>query len=303
MRYRLSQFVTWPVLSVLLGLALLAAVALKGQEVATSELLENSLLSSRWFLMLVVEWEFFFALWLVGGFFGLYPQATRWVALLYFFALFVVAVDSVLKGLPSCPCMGKAVVPPWIIVFFDLTVLVLLSVTPVPSLAGEAVQRHRWIGLAVAFGVFGLLSLITMGDYSTAHAVPTIRKDGRLFVSVVKLQRIRPTTEELLALLRNATGLNLRADERLQERQPDYGVLDLKAVQPWLVMELLAHRQTIPARWKKVGDGYVLVPAARFGKSRLFWFSGVILLPLSMIGLRWRDVVRERKKTLSGRCP
>lgn len=80
MRYRLGQFVTWPVLSMFLGLVLLAAVALKGHEVATSELPENSLLSSRSFLMLVVEWEIFFALWLLGGF---YPRTTRWVALLY----------------------------------------------------------------------------------------------------------------------------------------------------------------------------------------------------------------------------
>ncbi|MHB1421974.1 MAG: hypothetical protein ACYC3I_02020 [Gemmataceae bacterium] len=36
----------------MLGLALLAAVALKGHELAAEELLEDSLLTSRWFLML-----------------------------------------------------------------------------------------------------------------------------------------------------------------------------------------------------------------------------------------------------------
>jgi len=43
-----------------------------------------------------------------------------------------------------------------------------------------------------------------------------------------------------------------------------------------------------------------MVPAAQFGKGRSFWLGGGILLALSMIGLRWRDVVQEWKKALSG---
>lgn len=294
------QLASWQVLSVILGLVLLVAAALKGHELATEELLENSLLSSRWFLMLAVEWEIAFALWLLGGFSRFYPRTTCWIALLYFFALFVVATDSVLKGRPTCPCFGRAIVPPWIAAAFDLAALFLLALAPVSVVACEAEKIPRWLGLAIAFGVFGLVSLITMKDYSTSHVVPTLRRDGRLFVGVLAVQRVRPTTEELIALLQKASGVSLTVDQRLQEHQPDYGVLDLKAVQPWVVMELLVQRQTLPARWKKVGDRYVLVPAAWFGKSRFFWFGSAALLASAMLGLRWRDAVQGRKRTLSG---
>lgn len=300
MRYSWHHLVSWPILSGVLGLVLLAAVALKGHELATTELLENGLLSSRWFLVLVAEWEIFFALWLLGGFYRGCPQATHWVALLYFFVLFVVAMDSVLKGRPSCPCFGKAIVPPWIAAAFDLTVLFLLAAGPLPPVSGRKQQHKQLFGLAGIFAVFGLLGLVTMIDYSTSGVVPSLRKDVRLFTGVMSVQRVRPTTEEFLDLLRSAPSLNLTVDERLLNYQPDYGAWDLKKIQPWTVMELLAAQQTLPARWEKADEGYVMVSAARFGKSQLFWFGGVIFLALSTIGMRWRQVVEERKKASSG---
>ena len=71
-----QRLASWQVLHILLGLVLLVAVALKGYEIATEELLEYSLLTSRWFLISVVEWEIFFALWLLGGFHRFYPRTT-----------------------------------------------------------------------------------------------------------------------------------------------------------------------------------------------------------------------------------
>ena len=69
----------------------------------------------------------------------------------------------------------------------------------------------RWLGRG--FSAFALLSVITMVEYSTSGAIPSIRREARLF-GVVTIQRVRPTTEELLALLGSATGLNLTVDER-----------------------------------------------------------------------------------------
>jgi hypothetical protein len=299
MTFHWQRLASWPVLSGMLGMVLLAALALKGHEIATEELPEYSLLTSRWFLVLVVEWEIFFALWLLGGFYQSYPRLTCWVALLYFFTLFVVAMDSVLKGRPTCPCFGKSIFPPWIAAAFDLVALLLLAAAPLPQAVRQPAQRSRWLGLAAAFSAFGFLSLITMGDYSTSGPIPSIRTDDRLS-GAVAVQRVRPTAEELLALLGRATGLNLTLDERLKGRQPDYGVWDLKGVRSGTVMELLVVRQTIPARWEKRDDGYALVPAARFGKSLIFWFGGAALLALAMMGLRWLDIVQERKKALLG---
>jgi hypothetical protein len=269
----------------MLGLVLLAAVAFKGYEVATEELVEDGLLTSRWFLTLAVEWEILFALWLLGGFYRFYPRATRAVALLYFLALFEVSLDSFVKGRASCSCFGKVLVPPWVSGSFNLTALILLVAAPLPPASRERGQWYCWFGLAAGFGVFGLLALITMVDHSTVDATPAMRGDRQLG-RVVTIQRLQPTTEDLLNVCRSASGLSLTADPLLLDRQPRYGVVDLKDAQLWVVMELVGRQQEMPARWEKVDGGYALVRAAPFGKRLRFWFNGVALLFLCMITLR-----------------
>ncbi len=49
-----------------LGLLLLTAAALKGHQLATEPVAETGLLTSRWFLIAVVEFELFFGLWLMA---------------------------------------------------------------------------------------------------------------------------------------------------------------------------------------------------------------------------------------------
>jgi len=61
-----------------LGLLLLIAAALKGHQLATEPVPETGLLTSRWFLIGVVEFELFFGLWLLSG---LYPKWTWRAAL------------------------------------------------------------------------------------------------------------------------------------------------------------------------------------------------------------------------------
>ncbi len=296
MQFLSRRLVSWPAVSVVLGLVLLAAAALKGYEVATAELLEDGLLTSRWFSIVVVEWEILFALWLLGGFYQFFPRTTRGVAVLYFLALFEVSLDGVVRGRPSCACFGKVLVPPWVAGLFDLGALILLVAAPLPAASREPRQRYCWYGLVGGFSVFGVLSLITMWDYSVLDATPGMRGDRQLG-RVVMLQRLQPTTEDLLVFCGNAASLRLTADQRLLDRQPPYGVIDLKNTQLWEVMELLARRQTVPARWEKVDGGYALVPAASYGKRLRFWFNGVALLFLSMMTLRSWDVPRERKET------
>ncbi len=256
MRYRWCQIASWSVLSVVLGLALLVGVTLKGYAVATEELLEYGLLSSRWFLMLVVEWEIFFAIWLLGGFYRLYPRTTCWVALLYFFALFDVAVDNILKGRPSCPCFGKMIVPPWIPVAFDLVALVLLVVVPVPQVSRQPLQWLRWFVLAAVFSVFGVVSFITMKDYSTMTPapIPLLRKDSRLLCEV-SVELVWPRTQQFLEIGRKAAGIELTVDEKLQRRQPNYGEWAMRKVPLWAVMEMVVGRQRKPARGEEVVVG------------------------------------------------
>ena len=170
---------------------------------------------------------------------------------------------------------------------------------PVPDVSGEPQQRSMWFGLAGVFSIFAFLSLITMENYSMTGASPSIRKDARLF-GAITVQRVKPSTDDLLTLLRSATNVNLTADGRLISHQPDYGLWDLKGERPWAVMELLARQQTVPARWEKTTNGYSLVMAAPFGKSKLFWFGGTTLLALSMMGLRWQVVNKEQMRLSCG---
>ncbi len=50
-----------------LGVLLLTAAALKGHQLATEPVAETGLLTSRWFLIAVVEFELFFGLWLLAA--------------------------------------------------------------------------------------------------------------------------------------------------------------------------------------------------------------------------------------------
>lgn len=64
----------YDVVRVLLGLLLLTATVLKGFELATEPVANTNLLTSRWFLIIEVEFEFLFGLWLPSG---LQPRLTR----------------------------------------------------------------------------------------------------------------------------------------------------------------------------------------------------------------------------------
>ena len=59
---RVCRVAAYDVVRAVLGLLFLAAAALKGHQLATERVVETRLLNSRWFLMGVVDFEFFVAL-------------------------------------------------------------------------------------------------------------------------------------------------------------------------------------------------------------------------------------------------
>ena len=111
------------VVCVTLGLILLSAAGLKGHQLATEPVVGTGLLTSRWFLIAVVEFELFFGLWL---WFGLYPRRTWQLALLCFSTFGRVTLYKALSGEATCGCFGRVPVNPWYTLALDLAAVVAL---------------------------------------------------------------------------------------------------------------------------------------------------------------------------------
>jgi hypothetical protein len=163
-----------------LGTLLLTAAALKGHQLATAPVLESGLLTSRWFLIAVVQFEFFFALWLLSG---LYPTWT-WRAALACFSVFAgVTLSKGLAGESSCGCFGRVPVNPWYTLFLDLcAVAALLAFRPLslrvragvmaPAFAssppGRGRVRARLAAVLALFLALGIPAGWTMSAYQAA---------------------------------------------------------------------------------------------------------------------------------------
>jgi hypothetical protein len=151
----------------LVGLLLLLAAALKGFQLFTAPTAETGLLTSRWFLVGVVEYEFALSVLLL---LGLFPGFT-WSASLATFCLFlVVAGAKLVAGEPSCGCFGGLEVPPAVILCVDLVVVgLLLWARPARVSAGSSVgERRRWRSLRVKVACSLLLVVGLPAGYGMA---------------------------------------------------------------------------------------------------------------------------------------
>jgi hypothetical protein len=108
---------------ILLSAVLLTATALKMHQLATGPVVENSLFTTRWFLIGLVEFELALGLWLL---IGAYPRQARLAALMAFAVFCVVSLYQALSGEESCGCFGKAPVSPWYTALFDLAAVAAL---------------------------------------------------------------------------------------------------------------------------------------------------------------------------------
>ncbi|HEY4760094.1 MAG TPA: MauE/DoxX family redox-associated membrane protein, partial [Thermoguttaceae bacterium] len=113
----------YDVLSIVLSLVLLAAAALKTNELATGPVLGSGFLDSRWLLIVIVEFELLFGLWLLAG---IYPEQTWAIALLCFGLFSCVSLFKALSGNASCGCFGSISINPWFTASFDLSVVLAL---------------------------------------------------------------------------------------------------------------------------------------------------------------------------------
>jgi hypothetical protein len=93
----------------ILAAILIGAAMLKGYQLATEPVLGSGFLSSRVFLIALVEFEWLFGVWLLAG---MYPKWTWRVALGCFGLFACVSLYKGLSGDASCGCFGQVVVSP-----------------------------------------------------------------------------------------------------------------------------------------------------------------------------------------------
>lgn len=177
------RFQAYDAVRVVLALLLLAAAGLKGYALATGPVAEEGLLTSRWFLIAVVEGELLLGLWLVSG---LWAKAGWGVALACFGGFAVVSLYKASIGEGSCGCFGQAQVSPWFMLGLDIaaiTALVLFR-PGIQSASPDSARRWRFASATVLALLIGVPGGLAMGSYrpATVDDVADSVVDGGLVV-------------------------------------------------------------------------------------------------------------------------
>ena len=177
------------VVRIVLAMVLLAAAALKGYQLAAGPVLGRGILESRWFLIVVVELELLFGLWLLAG---LHPTWTRRASMVCFACFACVSAIKAFHGEASCGCFGPLPVPPRYTFLLDLgAVLALALCRPVqgsPQRARGAARPAFRLGVSPVFALWatvGLpcaLAMANVRDTGYVHEAGLVSADGRLVV-------------------------------------------------------------------------------------------------------------------------
>ncbi|MBN2590404.1 MAG: hypothetical protein JXA96_11125 [Sedimentisphaerales bacterium] len=133
-----------------LGVLLLTAAVLKGWQLINEPLADNNIWSSRWFHIMIVEFELAMGIWLVSGLFN----KTAWLATLGLFSMFsIITLYKGITGYASCGCFGQVHVNPWMTLFaVDLpAVIALLVFKPQFSLKSIFSLPRALLSLLLAF--------------------------------------------------------------------------------------------------------------------------------------------------------
>ncbi len=144
----------------LLGLLLLSASVLKGEQLLTEPVANNSIWTYRPFLVLQVECELALAVWFLSGLF----RKAAWLAGLLCFTMFsAVTFYKGVTGAESCGCFGSVHVNTWITLFaIDVPAVIVLAVFRPKGerlLAWPSLRRFAATGCA-AVAVLGVTTPI-----------------------------------------------------------------------------------------------------------------------------------------------
>jgi len=141
----------YDVIRIALAILLLTAAGLKAYQLATEPVTGSGFLDSRRVLIVAVELELLFGLWLVAN---VWPKRT-WAAALGCFGLFAcVSLYRALLGYSSCGCFGRISVNPWYTVGLDCAALAaLLRFRPREAVLPDLPRRLRQRTILIAVGL------------------------------------------------------------------------------------------------------------------------------------------------------
>ena len=157
----------------ILGLVLLGAASLKGQQWATALALGTDSWGTSWASASVVACELLLGVWLLVG---VFPQAARAVALAAFAGFLGVSVVRAALGEASCGCFGTVAVSPWLTGAFDLGALVALWRWRPPSQPLTGARPITFAACAFAVAAIALLGVAA----ARRHAPAGLTEDGAI---------------------------------------------------------------------------------------------------------------------------
>ncbi|MCX7428846.1 MAG: hypothetical protein NTW96_24875 [Planctomycetia bacterium] len=171
---------------VALAAILFAAAGLKCHQLATSPVVGDGLLDSRWVLMATVEFELFFGLWLLAN---LLPKWTHRAAVSCFGLFAAVSLYKALSGYASCGCFGRVEVNPWYTFTLDTAaVLSLLRWRPSGTANSSLVPSRAFVlratAVTLAWLSIGFPAAVAMGKYQPTLLAEdgVILGDGNLVI-------------------------------------------------------------------------------------------------------------------------
>jgi methylamine utilization protein MauE len=158
-----SSTIGYAFVRVCLGSFLLVAAAAKGFQLATEPTAQVSLMTSRWFLVAVVEFEILLGLCLLAD---VYTKSVWRITLGCFLVFACASAYRAFAGEASCGCSGSVEVNPWLTLCIDVVaVFALLRWRPAASciigpaqpkraISGPAIVASLWLlaGLPAAWG-------------------------------------------------------------------------------------------------------------------------------------------------------
>ena len=153
------------------GGLLLVAAGLKGYQLWSEPLITTGLLTSRWFLITVVEVEVLLGMCSLAAF---VPFLTWFATLSCFTSFAAVSLAKAVLGEVSCGCFGRVQIHPWFVFAFDANAVAALLLFPPHRIRWHLIVRgidvNSFPGIVVLVGwlAIGAPGALAMGALGVA---------------------------------------------------------------------------------------------------------------------------------------